>query len=116
MKKKSFYVGLANSCHDPALAIVGPEGDVLFAEATERYLQNKRAWNCQPDPLYRIPDLVKTYCDPKARFVVATTWSQKVYLLTQLYAWSGLLRSKSLVKPGRDAPSIFSANGTNTTG
>lgn len=107
MKKKSFYVGLANSCHDPALAIVGPEGDVLFAEATERYLQNKRAWNCQPDPLYRIPDLVKTYCDPKARFVVATTWSQKVYLLTQLYAWSGLLRSKSLVKPGRDAPSIF---------
>lgn len=107
MKKKSFYVGLANSCHDPALAIVGPEGDVLFAEATERYLQNKRAWNCQPDPLYRIPELVKSHCDPAARFVVATTWSHKVYLLTQLYALSGLLRAKSLVKADRGAPSIF---------
>src|ERR1700749_1924737 len=101
--KKTFYIGLANSCHDPALAIVGPDGDVLFAEATERWLQNKRAWNCQPDALFRIPELVRTYCDPAARFVVATTWTQKVYLLTRLYALAGLLRPESLVKKNRDA-------------
>jgi carbamoyltransferase len=105
--KKTFYIGLANSCHDPALAIVGPDGDVLFAEATERWLQNKRAWNCQPDTLFRIPELVRTYCDPAARFVVATTWTQKVYLLTRLYALTGRLRPESLVKKDRDAPSIF---------
>ena len=33
-----YYLGLATTFHDPALAIVGPDGSVLFAEATERYL------------------------------------------------------------------------------
>jgi carbamoyltransferase len=86
---------------------VGPDGEALFAEATERYLQNKRGWSCQPDSLFRIPELVRTYCDPAARFVVATTWTHKVYLLTQLYAITGLLRTRSLVKGKHQSPSIF---------
>lgn len=89
------------------MAIVGPDGEVLFAEGAERYLQNKRAWNCQPDALFRVPELVKTYCRPDARFVVATTWTHKVYLLSQLYALTGLLTTKSLVKSNRGKPSIF---------
>ena len=26
-----YYIGLANTVHDPAIAIVGPDGEVLFA-------------------------------------------------------------------------------------
>ncbi|MGH8604039.1 MAG: carbamoyltransferase family protein, partial [Gammaproteobacteria bacterium] len=59
---KTYYVGLATTLHDPAIAIVSPQGEVLFAEATERYLQNKRAINCEPDSLFRIRELLETYC------------------------------------------------------
>jgi carbamoyltransferase len=42
---KKYYIGLSITYHDPALAIIDEQGDVLFAEATERYMQNKRAIN-----------------------------------------------------------------------
>ncbi len=44
-----FHLGLSTSGHDPALALVGPDGTLLFAEATERPLQDKRAWGIAPD-------------------------------------------------------------------
>ena len=74
---KRYYIGLATTFHDPALAIVGPNGDVLFAEATERFLQYKRAVNCEPDTVTRMPDLLKEYLEPDAEVVVATTWSEQ---------------------------------------
>ena len=73
MKRKRYYIGLSSTFHDSAIAIVGPDGDVLFAEATERYLQSKRAFNCQPDHIIRAPDLIETYCEPDAELVIATT-------------------------------------------
>lgn len=74
---KRYYIGLATTFHDPALAIVGPEGDILFAEATERFLQYKRAVNCEPDTVTRMPDLLKVYLEPDCEVVVATTWSEQ---------------------------------------
>jgi carbamoyltransferase len=72
MKKN--YIGLSLTPHDPAIAIINSEGEVVFAEATERYLQNKRAWNCQPDDLIRIKFLIEHYCDMNAEFVLAASW------------------------------------------
>ena len=46
---KMNYIGLACIRHDNALAIVNSEGEVVFAEATERSLQSKRAYNCAPE-------------------------------------------------------------------
>ena len=43
MAKKTTYIGLSNSPHDPAIAILDGKGEVLFAEASERLQQNKRA-------------------------------------------------------------------------
>ncbi|MGH2353692.1 MAG: carbamoyltransferase family protein [Chloroflexota bacterium] len=73
-----YYIGLAASFHDPALAIVDAEGNVLFAEATERYVQDKRGFNCPPDHQLRSAELVRTYCQPDAELVLALTWSQQV--------------------------------------
>ena len=69
------YIGLAVTPHDPALAIVNSRGEIVFAEATERYLQNKRAWNCLPDDIVRLEYLLKQYCEPGADLVVATSWT-----------------------------------------
>jgi carbamoyltransferase len=72
----TYYIGLAATLHDSALAILSPSGEVLFAEATERSLQNKRAYNCPPDDLVRIPPLIKEWCEPGAELVAAVSWSR----------------------------------------
>lgn len=70
-----YYVGLSNTLHDSALAIIGPDGQVLFAEATERYLQNKRSIGCAPDFFGRASALIAKYCQPGAELVLAQSWS-----------------------------------------
>jgi carbamoyltransferase len=78
------YIGLATSCHDPAVAILNQNGELLFAEATERFLQNKRAWNCAPDQPTYIAELINQYCDPDADLVVAKSWSRSYQRISGL--------------------------------
>ena len=73
--RKRAYIGLAATLHDPALAIVAENGRPLFAEATERALQYKRAFNCPPDDHVRVPRLVHQYCGDDAEIVGAVSWS-----------------------------------------
>lgn len=70
------YIGLSISAHDPALAIVDSRGEVVFAEAAERYLQNKRAWKSVPDDQIRVGQLIDQYTESNADLVVAATWSR----------------------------------------
>lgn len=72
-----YYIGLACTGHENALAIVNPDGEIVFAEATERFLQNKRAVNTPPDDPLRIPRLLKQYCGDCDAIVVAKTWSRE---------------------------------------
>ena len=68
------YIGLASTMHDPAIAIVDSSGEPVFAEAAERYLQVKRAYNCPPDEMLRTPRLVEEYCGD-SEIVAALSWS-----------------------------------------
>ncbi len=72
----TYTIGLATTFHDPAIAIVGPDGEVLFAEATERYLQYKRAPNCEPDSAPRMEALLKRYIPADAEVAIATSWGE----------------------------------------
>lgn len=74
---KRNYIGLANSFHDSAIAIVNGDGEVLFAEATERYLQYKRSIGVAPDLFMRASHLVHAYCEPGADLVLATSWNSE---------------------------------------
>jgi carbamoyltransferase len=74
---KRNYIGLANSFHDSAIAIVDSHGELLFAEATERYLQNKRAINSMPDLYHRTAELIQQYCEPDADLVACFSWSER---------------------------------------
>lgn len=71
----TYTIGLATTFHDPAIAIIGPDGAVLFAEATERYLQYKRAPNCEPDTGPRMEGLLRRYIPAGAEITLATSWS-----------------------------------------
>lgn len=73
----TYTIGLATTFHDPAIAIIGPDGAVLFAEAAERYLQYKRAPNCEPDTVARMEGLLKRHVPAGAEIRIATSWSEE---------------------------------------
>lgn len=72
-----FYIGLSVTYHDPAIAIVNQQRDVVFAEATERHVQIKRALNCEPDSLHWIIGVIREYCGDKANFRIGLNWRQR---------------------------------------
>jgi len=78
-KHETYYVGLATTNHDTALALVDSQGEVLFAEATERPMQFKGGGDCIPDNREVVPKIVKNYCDPNGEFVIARTWSTEIH-------------------------------------
>ena len=80
---KRNYIGLANSFHDSAIAIVDDRGEVLFAEATERYLQYKRSIGVAPDLFLRTSQLIHEHCEKGAELVLAKTWSDETPALMQ---------------------------------
>lgn len=49
---KHRYLGIAATVHDPAIAIMDENGKLLFAEALERVLQHKIAWDVSPTGLF----------------------------------------------------------------
>ena len=95
-----YYIGLSITYHDPALAIVDDKGNVLFAEATERYMQNKRALNCAADPLLRVKDLLAQYCPSADEFVIAINWRRKRPLYEKIVSALGCLTAIGLTKTG----------------
>jgi carbamoyltransferase len=98
---KRYYIGLSVSTHDAALAIVDQDGEVLFAEATERYLQYKRAPNCEPDN-ERLLSLLKRHCDPGAEFIVAVNWRRFTAGLSRLLSQVGLTSAKSIFRSAQN--------------
>lgn len=97
---KKYYIGLSVTYHDPALAIVNDKGKVLFAEATERYMQNKRAMNCEADSLLRVKDLLDQYCPSPDEIVIAINWRKKRPLYENVIAALGCLTASGLMKTG----------------
>lgn len=71
------YIGLAVTPHDPAICILNSQGTVVFAQAAERYLQNKRAWHSPADDVFFVKKLIKEYCDPAKQLVLSLSWEKK---------------------------------------
>lgn len=86
-----YYIGVSSTFHDPSVTILDEKGSVIFAESTERYLQNKRAMGCAADPMVWSDKLLKKYCDPQGEFHIATTWSKSYVNILKLINTFGLL-------------------------
>lgn len=71
-----YFIGFSTSGHDPALALVNEEGKVVFAEATERFVQQKRAWGICPDNPDLIREVISENCNANATFFMSKSWSK----------------------------------------
>ena len=87
-----YYIGLGTSPHDPSICIVNEKGDIVFAEDSERYLQNKRAWCAPPDDFHRIGMLLKKYCEPDAEFILAGSWRRRFFIKLRFLTFGPLKR------------------------
>jgi len=85
------YIGIASTFHDGALAIVNSTGNVVFAEATERPMQYKRALNISADIVHYTGDLIEKYCERNAEIVVAGSWREQME-----QAWSREVTKREL--------------------
>ncbi|MGH8477963.1 MAG: carbamoyltransferase family protein [Methylococcales bacterium] len=96
----TYFIGLSVTYHDPAIAVVDPFRKILFAEATERHLQLKRALNCEADNLYRIVELIQDYCPGAQRLHIAFNWRhgrpfyEHFCAATHYFTPQGLLRER----------------------
>ena len=99
MGRRRCYLGLAATLHDPALAIVDQDGTPLFAEATERWVQRKRAFNMPPDPMGRVAEVVRGCCGADPEIVVALTWSRGFHQRLRLLALAETPGARLLLGP-----------------
>lgn len=72
-----YHVGIGSSFHDPSIAIISPDGEVLFAEGSERHLQDKRAIGAIPDNIHWAQTLINTYCKDPGDFHISTSWENR---------------------------------------
>ena len=100
MNGGTLYVGLSVTYHDPALAVLGPDGEVLFAESTERCLQYKRALNAEPDNLYYLPEVLSDLAFEPDRVCLALNWRRRRPLYENAVAVLGILRADGLLRTG----------------
>lgn len=91
-----FYIGLATSFHDPAVAVVNSSGEVVFGEASERYLQDKRGLGCAADVRATVRRIIKDYSDPRGEYVIAKSWSRKATRVLDLLYLLGLASHERL--------------------
>jgi carbamoyltransferase len=105
---KTYYIGLATTFHDPALAIVNSEGEIVFAEATERYYQNKRAINVAPDNTEWARRLIAKYTEPDANFVVAGSWNSGMRRFLRMIDFTGIANPYKIHRHHQLAPMSFS--------
>lgn len=97
---RKYYLGLSVTYHDSALAIINDRGQVLFAEATERYLQNKRALNAEPDQLFRVSELLREFCPDADEFSIAINWRRKRPAYETIVAKLGVLSATGMQNNG----------------
>ena len=95
-----YYIGLSVTYHDPALAILDQQGQVLFAEATERYLQHKRALHCAADPLHYVHELLRAYCPAPTAITLAINWRKARPWYEKTVGTLGFLSAEGLLQTG----------------
>ena len=94
MSGKKYYIGLACTYHDPAISILDEDGKILFAEATERSIQSKRASGIVCDEITNTINLIKKYCSDGEEFTISFSWSKSYFLKLIFQSSTGILKFK----------------------
>lgn len=122
----TYYIGIASGFHDAAIALVNEYGEVVFAEATERFTQNKRALTTVADNYFFSEKLLKYF--PMSNYEIAVNWKLfdsafkhmsaafAIYIVRK-YKWFNRFAGKHLFNIDEDLfSSIADFNGANQFG
>jgi carbamoyltransferase len=77
------YIGLNASYHDPSIALVNEDGIIIFAQATERYTQNKRSIFTVPDNFNYVEKIIDSH--QIDNYEIAINWQEHSSLLKKIY-------------------------------
>lgn len=94
---RTYYIGLSTTYHDPALALLDPAGEILYAQAGERHRQAKRALNAEPDDLFVLPRLLRRHAPDAEAFVIAHNWRRRRPLYERLARWLGWVTPEGIL-------------------
>jgi carbamoyltransferase len=108
-KPSKYYIGLSANFHDGAIALVNEEGILVFAEATERYLQNKRALNTATDQLFYVEKILTKY--PMNDYELAINWTQFDQFIKYTLSASVVYASNKFIRLMRLFGRIINING-----
>jgi predicted NodU family carbamoyl transferase len=93
MKTSKLYIGLNENFHDPAICIMDADGNVLFAEATERYLQYKGGLGCPVDPDLFVEKIFESIDLSQVEEVkLAYSWKKSRHFTSNLFKILGLFQ------------------------
>lgn len=85
--KNTIYIGLNNNFHDSSFCILDCNGEILFAESTERFLQYKRAIGCPADLDFYIEKLISHHLNSEVdEVVIAYSWTKWSHFKARLYS------------------------------
>ena len=93
------YLGFSCSQHDPSIAVVDDRGVVVFAQANERGLKNKRGWHAPPDAFGLIEPLLQHYVGD-APIDANLTWSRAALASAPLLAHLSRVAIAALERAG----------------
>lgn len=98
---KKIYIGLNDNFHDPSICILDEEGELLFAEGIERYLQSKRGIGCPPDMDFYIEKVIETlFARDIYHVYLASSWTKNKHLFSKFLDFLGFFNydSNSLIR------------------
>lgn len=79
------YIGINDNFHDPAICVLNHNGELLFCEGSERFLQYKRAMACPPDLDFYLQEvLLEKLGKGKYDVIIASSWSRRRYLISKI--------------------------------
>lgn len=95
-KTQTYFIGLTSCYHDSAISIVDEQGYIVFAEATERYTQNKRSLATPADNYFLIKKLLKNYSISNYEIGYISTSFNNIFQVTffaaLIYAFQNYLK------------------------
>lgn len=82
-KSNTIYIGLNASYHDPSIALVNERGGIIFAQATERFTQNKRSLFTVADNFHYVEKIINDFKIDD--YEIAINWEEHSSLLKKIY-------------------------------
>ncbi len=71
---KKVFIGISQNFHDPSIALINDQGEIIFAQATERFLQNKRALSSAADNFFYAEAIINQF--EIKDYEISSNWKQ----------------------------------------